>query len=196
MASRRMLSAQTRIAEELLSQRPFPIAPLVAAATLQFWSQQIDDVDKRFGANDEGEVEPVEIRVVDPTFQLIGDACRRAGDDRTDAANRDVLSDLAHRPAPIPVVRDILKRSAPRFALHVLNDLVRIELGKVDAGPTRHQRQRALGISVIAIVGDCPSSDDLRHVAGLQKGGSGSSVIEIMRHAGGAASDGLRLSGA
>ena len=42
----------------------------------------------------------------------------------------------------------------------------------------------------------CPSSDDLRHIAGLQKGGSGSSVIEIMRHAGGAASDGLRLSGA
>jgi hypothetical protein len=29
----------------------------------------------------------------------------------------------------------------------------------------------------------CPSSDDLRHVAGFQKGGSGSSVIEIMRHA-------------
>ena len=43
---------------------------------------------------------------------------------------------------------------------------------------------------------DCPSSDDLRHIGGLQKGGSGSSVIEIMRHAGGAASDGLRLSGA
>ena len=42
----------------------------------------------------------------------------------------------------------------------------------------------------------CPSSDDLRHIAGLQKGGSGSSVIEIMRHAVDAASDGLRLSGA
>jgi putative transposase len=42
----------------------------------------------------------------------------------------------------------------------------------------------------------CPSSDDLRHVAGLQKGGSGLSVIEIMRHAVDAASDGLRLSGA
>jgi Helix-turn-helix domain len=42
----------------------------------------------------------------------------------------------------------------------------------------------------------CPSSDDLRHIGGLQKGGSGSSVIEIMGHAGGAASDGLRLSGA
>jgi hypothetical protein len=43
---------------------------------------------------------------------------------------------------------------------------------------------------------ECPSSDDLRHIGGLQKGGSGSSVIEIMRHAGGVASDGLRLSGA
>ena len=42
----------------------------------------------------------------------------------------------------------------------------------------------------------CPSSDDLRHIAGFQKGGSGSSVIEIMRHAVDAASDGLRLSGA
>ena len=41
----------------------------------------------------------------------------------------------------------------------------------------------------------CPSSDDLRHVACFQKGGSGSSVFEIMRHAVDAASDGLRLSG-
>src|ERR1700735_2584682 len=42
----------------------------------------------------------------------------------------------------------------------------------------------------------CPSSGDLRHIAGLPKGGSGSSVIEIMRHAVDAASDGLLLSGA
>jgi len=42
----------------------------------------------------------------------------------------------------------------------------------------------------------CPSSDDLRHIAGFQKGGSGSSVIEIMRHVVDAASDGWRLSGA
>jgi SAM-dependent methyltransferase len=40
----------------------------------------------------------------------------------------------------------------------------------------------------------CPSSDDLRQIAGSRKGGSGSSVIEIMRHAVDAASDGLRLS--
>jgi hypothetical protein len=46
------------------------------------------------------------------------------------------------------------------------------------------------------ILGLCPLSDDLRHTAGFRKGGSGSSVIEIMRHAVDAASDGLRLSGA
>ena len=28
-------------------------------------------------------------------------------------------------------------------------------------------------------VDDCPSSDDLRHIAGFQKGGSGSSVIRL-----------------
>ena len=42
----------------------------------------------------------------------------------------------------------------------------------------------------------CPSSGDLRQIAGSRRGGSGSSVIEIMRHAVDAASDGLRLSGA
>ena len=52
-----------------------------------------------------------------------------------------------------------------------------------------------MNIAVVDAGANCPSSDDLRHIAGLQKGGSGSSVIEVMQHAGGAASDGLRLSG-
>ena len=46
------------------------------------------------------------------------------------------------------------------------------------------------------IIKACPSSDDSRHNAGFRKGGSGSSVNKIMRHAVDAASDGLRLSGA
>jgi hypothetical protein len=36
----------------------------------------------------------------------------------------------------------------------------------------------------------------LGHIAGFRKGGFGSSLIEIMRHAVDAASEGLRLSGA
>src|ERR1700722_4140910 len=116
MASRRMLGAQTRIAEERLSQGAFFVGRLVATAALQLRHEQVDHVDKRFGANDEGEVEPIEIRVVDPTLELIGDACGRADDDRTYAANRDVLSDLANRPAPIRVgARDVLKSCTSRF---------------------------------------------------------------------------------
>ena len=60
-------------------------------------------------------------------------------------------------------------------------------------GAARFHEMSACAVGSLA---QCPSSDDLRHIGGLQKGGSGSSVIEIMRHAGGAASDGLRLSGA
>jgi hypothetical protein len=59
------------------------------------------------------------------------------------------------------------------------------------------RRRRPEGLGHHWVFGaSCPSSGDLRHIAGLQKGGSGSSVIEIMRHAVDAASDGLRLSGA
>src|ERR1700722_17323473 len=38
----------------------------------------------------------------------------------------------------------------------------------------------------------CPSSDDLRQFGCFRKGGSGSSVVEIKRHAGDAANDDLR----
>jgi hypothetical protein len=44
-----------------------------------------------------------------------------------------------------------------------------------------------------ALATACPSSDDLRHIAGFQKGGSRSSAVEIMRHAVDAASDDWRL---
>ena len=50
--------------------------------------------------------------------------------------------------------------------------------------------------TVIDITADCPSSDDLRQFGCFRKGGSGSSVVEIKRHAGDAASDDWRLSGA
>ena len=58
------------------------------------------------------------------------------------------------------------------------------------------QRSAAEGAVIARLPETCPSSDDLRHIAGFQKGGSGSSVIEIKRHAVDAASAGLRLSGA
>ena len=60
------------------------------------------------------------------------------------------------------------------------------------------RRSKGHAQSVIA-VGDllvnCPSSDDLRQFGCFRKGGSGSSVVEIKRHAGDAANDDLRWSG-
>jgi len=41
----------------------------------------------------------------------------------------------------------------------------------------------------------CPSSDDLGHFVSVRKGGSGSSVGDVMRPAGDAASGGWRWSG-
>jgi hypothetical protein len=152
MARRGMLGAQTRVAEKLLSQVAFPVAGLVATAAPRLRHEHVDDVDKGFGPNDEGEIEPIEIRVVDPTLELIGNGCTRPPDDWPYAANGDVARE---RPAPIRVgARDVLKGGAARFALYVLNHLVRIELEKIDAGPTRHERQRAFGIRILAIVGE------------------------------------------
>jgi hypothetical protein len=51
--------------------------------------------------------------------------------------------------------------------------------------------ERALAVETVA----CPSSDDLRQFACFWKGGSGSSAVEIMRHAVDAANDDLRWSG-
>jgi transposase len=49
--------------------------------------------------------------------------------------------------------------------------------------------------AAVTWVENCPSSDDLRQFACFRKGGSGSSVVEIMRHAVDAANDDLRWSG-
>jgi hypothetical protein len=47
----------------------------------------------------------------------------------------------------------------------------------------------------LSLLSRCPSSDDLRQFGCFRKGGSGSSVVEIKRHAGDAANDDLRWSG-
>ena len=59
--------------------------------------------------------------------------------------------------------------------------------------PANRPRFAFSALPPLIIAAACPSSDDLRHIAGFQKGGSGSSVIEIMRHAVGAASNGFAI---
>jgi hypothetical protein len=88
-----------------------------------------------------------------------------------------------------------VRRPGVTEALHALRKQGLISYGRgqitvKDREGMEHTADEAYGTP------ECPSSDDLRHIAGLPKGGSGSSMIEIMRHAVDAASEGLRLSGA
>ena len=62
-----------------------------------------------------------------------------------------------------------------------------VQRGGAIRRPEQEEGRARLGGAV------CPSSDDLRPIAGFRKGGFGSSLIEIMQHAVDAASDGLRL---
>jgi hypothetical protein len=71
-----------------------------------------------------------------------------------------------------------------------------IEIEMLETPRSRLATALRNGAVDIVIVPGCPSSDDLRHIAGFRKGGSGLSVNKIMRHAVDAASGGLRLSGA
>jgi hypothetical protein len=66
--------------------------------------------------------------------------------------------------------------------------------GEVSSLQTRLEN-RGKRITRISLAACCPSSGDLRHMAGFRKGGSGSSVVEIMRHAVDVANDDWRWSG-
>ena len=62
-------------------------------------------------------------------------------------------------------------------------------------GANGEQAVQALCGAIAFVLAGCPSSDDLRQFGCFRKGGSGSSVVEIKRHAGDAANDDLRWSG-
>src|SRR3984957_3003189 len=74
------------------------------------------------------------------------------------------------------------------FKMTIVSSLV--AEGEVWLGLTQQcveECERALAVETVA----CPSSDDLRQFACFWKGGSGSSAVEIMRHAVDAANDDL-----
>jgi hypothetical protein len=65
-----------------------------------------------------------------------------------------MLDDFAHGPDPVRIgAGDVIERGAAGVVLDVADLLVEVVAGKIDTGPARHQRQRALGIDVLAIVG-------------------------------------------
>ena len=106
------------------------------------------------GETANGDVEAVDVGLVEPGLDLVGDLFRRADHDRSDAADADMLGDLAHGPDPVRIgAGDVVHRGAAGVVLDMANLLVEVVGREIDAGPARHQRQRALGADVAAIVG-------------------------------------------
>src|SRR3954468_2747785 len=84
--------------EELLAQGALRIVTLVDAPLLQKRHHQIDEVLQPFGRYNPTEIEPVDIGVLDPALQLIGNLLGRAHERLVAAAEALLAEDLAQRP--------------------------------------------------------------------------------------------------
>src|SRR6202041_3946542 len=111
----------------------FLIGLLVAAAANQFRYQQVDDILEIAGRNRKGDVEAVDIGLIDPGFDLVGDLFGRADHHRPDAADADMLGDLAHGPDPVRIgTGDVVHRGAAGLVLNVANFLVEVVAREID----------------------------------------------------------------
>ena len=127
-------------AEQFFAQRPLAIRALVTPAPDQFRHQHVGDILEIAGRNRERHVEAVDIGLVEPGLDLVGDLLGRADHDRADAADADMLGDLAHGPDPVRIgAGDVVHRGAAGVVLDVANLLVEIVGREIDAGPARHQ---------------------------------------------------------
>ena len=134
-------------------QRAFAVRFLVAPAPGQFRHQHLGDVLEIAGRNRKRHVQPVDIGLIEPGLDGVGGFFRRADHHRPDAADADVLRDFAHGPDPIRIgAGDVVHCRAARIVFNVAHLLIEIVSGEVDAGPARHQRQRALGADMAAVV--------------------------------------------
>src|ERR1700728_469858 len=79
------------LAEQFFAQGAFLVGLFVAAAADQFRDQQLDDVLEIAGRNRKGDVQAVDIGLIDPGFDLVGDLFGRADHHRPDAADADML---------------------------------------------------------------------------------------------------------
>ena len=150
----RRREARAALTEQFLAQRSLGIGVLVAPSPNQFRHQHVDDILEISRRNRKRDVQAIDVGLVDPCFDRVGDLFRGADHDRPDAADADMLRDLAHGPDPVRIgAGDVVHRGAAGIVLDVANLLVEIVGREIDAGPAGHQRKRTLGADVADIVG-------------------------------------------
>src|SRR5882757_6928191 len=81
--------------EALAQGRPLVVVLPVAAAAAQLRHHQVDEVDEGPRGHCVGEVEAVDVGLVDPAFELVGDRRGRADEDRAHRPDADELRHLA-----------------------------------------------------------------------------------------------------
>src|SRR5580692_1058270 len=84
--------------EKLLAQRSWRVVALIDAALLQFGDQVRDDVAERLVRHRIGEIEAVDISLVDPLLQQIRHGLRAANEEGAQTADADPFGQLAHSP--------------------------------------------------------------------------------------------------
>ena len=92
---------QGRAGEQFLTQGARTIVALVDAALLQDRHDQVDEILETLGGHDAAEVEAVDIGVVDPGDQVLGDLLGRADDRRIAAAQTHAADDAPQGPWPV-----------------------------------------------------------------------------------------------
>ena len=125
--------ARTSGAEELFAQRAIGIVALVDAALLQDRHHEIDEVLQAFRRDHPAQIEAVDVGVLDPALQLVGDLLGRAHERRVAAAEALLAEDLAQGPGLAAVDGEGPQHRVRGIVLLVAQRFVRIIAGEVDA---------------------------------------------------------------
>ncbi|EGE61080.1 hypothetical protein RHECNPAF_1260059 [Rhizobium etli CNPAF512] len=152
----RMRLGQIRpLAEQLLPQRAGAIAGRIDAALLQFRHQIANDILEALGRYGISKVEAVDVGLVDPGLEFVGNGGGRSHDHRSHAADTAPFGQLPDRPALIRIAfRQALDRRMDGVGLDLAHEVIRRVAGKVDAGPAGHEDQRAIIGNVVEIVAE------------------------------------------
>src|SRR3984893_15824591 len=115
---------QRRAGEQFLAHGAGAIVALVDAAFLQDRHDQVDEILETLGGHDAAEVEAVDVGLVDPGDQVLGDLLGRADDGRITAAQTHPADDAPHGPWFGAQCRQRLDSRVDRIVLHVTDRLV------------------------------------------------------------------------
>src|SRR6202000_1617445 len=97
----------------------------------------------RLGGHRIGEIESIDVGLLNPFLQDVGDCGRGADEDRPHPADSPPCRAFLDGPGPL-AAREVLDERMDGVRLLLLDDVGWIETTEVDAAPTRHENERAI----------------------------------------------------